>query len=71
MLSPFALEWMTRDAKLDRERLSQIGDTYGAAGAVLAALSLAGIAVSLLLQARQAKATSEQTARMFHFDLVR
>jgi hypothetical protein len=48
-LSPLALTWLPEDDGPDWSKLSNIGQTYGAASAVLAVLALAGVAVSLLL----------------------
>lgn len=51
--------------------MSELGQTYGAASAVVSAFALGGIAVSLFLQARQAKADQIQAIRGFHTELVR
>ncbi|MEV4252498.1 DUF6082 family protein [Spirillospora sp. NPDC049652] len=68
--SPIALRaWAPRLG--DWERLSWIGQTYGAASALLAVLALIGISVSLVLQARETKATREQAVRAVHTDLLR
>jgi hypothetical protein len=69
-LSPLALNWLDGRAG-DWERLSFIGQTYGAASAILSVLALIGVSVSLLLQAREAKATREQALRMLHADLMK
>ncbi len=62
-LSPLMLERLDGQAQ-DWERLSFIGQTYRAASAILSVLALIGVSVSLLLQAREAKATREQALRM-------
>ena len=54
----------------DWERLSWIGQTYGAASALLAVLALIGVAVSLFLQSREAKASREQALRVIHTELM-
>ncbi|WP_424534621.1 DUF6082 family protein [Sphaerisporangium viridialbum] len=69
-LSPLALSLLDGQAA-DWERLSFIGQTYGAASAILSVLALIGVSVSLLLQAREAKATREQALRMLHADLMK
>jgi Family of unknown function (DUF6082) len=56
---------------IDWDRLSAIGQTYGAASALLAGLALTGVAASLFFQAREAKATREQALRALHGDLMR
>lgn len=68
--SPYALRaWDPRSD--DWERLSWIGQTYGAASALLAVFALIGIAVSLVMQAREVRAAREQTLRAVHTDLLR
>lgn len=52
-------------------QLSDVGQTYGAASAILAALALGGVAVSLVLQRRESKAAREQALRGLHTDLLR
>ena len=52
-------------------RLSEIGQTYGAVSAVLSALALGAVAMSVSIQARQARADQIQAVRGFHLDLVR
>jgi hypothetical protein len=69
-LSPFGLRAWTPQSG-DWEQLSWIGQTYGAASALLAVLALIGVSVSLVLQAREAKAAREQTVRAVHTDLLR
>jgi hypothetical protein len=52
------------------EELSFIGQTYGAASAILSVFALAGIAISLLLQSKEAKAARIQAMRSLHVDLM-
>jgi hypothetical protein len=44
---------------------SEIGQTYGAAAALLSVLALVGISISLILQAREAKIAREYASRKF------
>jgi hypothetical protein len=53
------------------ERRSLIGQTYGAASAILSVLAIGGIAVSLFLQNRETKAAREQALRALHVDLIK
>jgi hypothetical protein len=69
-VSPFALTWLA-NGEGEWERLSQIGQTYGAASALLAALALGGIVFSLILQVREYRASREQALRMIHTDLLK
>jgi hypothetical protein len=55
LLSPLLLRQLGRISGVDWARLSNIGQTYGAASAVLSAIALIGISLSLLVQARQAR----------------
>ncbi|MEU6407921.1 DUF6082 family protein [Microbispora sp. NPDC046933] len=57
-------------ADVDWEQLSYIGQTYGAASAILSALALTGVAASLILQTRQARATRKEIERNHHFQLM-
>ncbi|MFI0483108.1 DUF6082 family protein [Actinomadura sp. 9N215] len=69
-LSPAALDLFRGDAK-SWERLSFIGQTYGAASALLSAFALIGIAATLILQARDTKVSREQGRRALHVDLLK
>lgn len=51
-------------------RLSQIGQTYGAASAIISALALGGVAISLFLQAGQTRALQIQIVREYQLRLV-
>lgn len=52
-------------------RRADIGQTYGAAAALLAVLALAGVAASLVLQARETKVNREHNSRQVHNQLMR
>lgn len=52
-------------------RLSSIGQTYGAASAVLSALALVGVAFSLVLQQRESRSSREHALRALHIELLR
>ncbi|MGI8333669.1 DUF6082 family protein [Actinomadura scrupuli] len=52
-------------------RRGDIGQTYGAAAALLSVFALAGVAASLVLQARESKANREQSSRLIHTDLLK
>jgi hypothetical protein len=45
----------TQDSTTEWERLGNIGQTYGAASAMLSVLALIGVTVSLILQARESR----------------
>lgn len=53
------------------ERLSFIGQTYGAASAIVSVLALVGIVLTLSYQAREAKLAREETRRQAVGDLLK
>src|SRR5215471_21034949 len=55
LISPILLRQLDRIKGIDWSLLSNIGQTYGAASAILSAVALIGISISLLVQVRQAK----------------
>ncbi|MER5383379.1 DUF6082 family protein [Streptomyces sp. NPDC002688] len=71
LLSPFVLEALSGSKGVDWNRLSQIGAAYGFTSAIVSALALAGVAVSLVVQNRQAKAEQVQGIRSYYLELVR
>jgi hypothetical protein len=66
--SPYALDVFGKGREW-RER-SEIGQTYGAAAALLSVLALVGISASLILQAREAKVAREHASRVTHSELL-
>lgn len=71
LASPWMLGVIGSGSRTDWQQFSFVGQTYGAASAILAVLALGGVAVSLTLQAREAKATREQALRGLHADLLK
>ncbi|GHH68276.1 hypothetical protein GCM10018775_92740 [Streptomyces umbrinus] len=71
LLSPFVLEALSGSKGVDWNRLSQIGAAYGFTSAIVSALALAGVAVSLVVQNRQARAEQVQGIRSYYLELVR
>jgi hypothetical protein len=71
LLSPLLIRQLGTLRGVDWVRLSNIGQTYGAASAILSALALGAVAVSLLVQARQTKVQQVQAVRGFHLELLR
>ncbi|GAA2486966.1 DUF6082 family protein [Winogradskya humida] len=71
LLSPFALSRLPAGERVDWGTLSDVGQTYGAASAVLSVLALGGVAVSLHMQRRESKAAREQSIRGLHTELLR
>jgi hypothetical protein len=61
-LSPLALEKLGLIKGANWERLSNIGQTYGAASALLTALALLGVAGSILFQARAIRVDRAQSS---------
>lgn len=71
LLSPFVLEEISGSKGVDWNRLSQVGAAYGFTSAIVSALALAGVAVSLGVQNRQARADQVQGIRSYYLELVR
>lgn len=70
VISPLAMGGLGGLAE-DWDRLSLIGQTYGAASALLSVIALTGVGASLILQSRENKANREQALRSSHADLMR
>ncbi|HUY48838.1 MAG TPA: DUF6082 family protein [Streptosporangiaceae bacterium] len=62
---------MFRGATGEWERLSFIGQTYGAASAVLSVLALTGVVLALSYQARETRRAREETRRQAISDLLK
>jgi hypothetical protein len=69
--SPLALEALGAGGRVDWGRLSEIGQTYGAVSAIIAAVALLGVMVSLVIQAREAKSARQAAQRGHLLDLLR
>jgi hypothetical protein len=69
--SPLALSALDSGSQVDWNRLSNIGQTYGAVSAIIAAVALLGVVVSLVTQQREAKAARENAQRGHLLDLLR
>ena len=69
-ISPIALRQLGLIRGINWVNLSYIGQTYGAASALLTALALIGVIVSLILQARATEASQVQSSREHHLHLL-
>lgn len=69
-LSPLALG-LFHGATTQWERLSFIGQTYGAASAIISVLALVGVVLTLGYQARETKRAREETRRQAIADLLK
>lgn len=67
--TPFLLAAMA-PAGTDWGKLSDVSQTYGAVSVVFSAVALAGVALSLLYQVRQARTSNEQAIRDSHLQLA-
>jgi len=70
LLSPLPMVWL-RSQRTDWDELSQVGEAYGGASALLSGIALSGIAVSLLLQWRQLRSSLLYSIKQRHFELVK
>jgi len=68
--SPLALKSLGSLRGLNWIQLSYVGQTYGAASALLTGLALIGVSVSIFLQARAVNAGREQSSREHHARIV-
>ena len=71
LLSPFLLRALTRENGIHWALLSNVGQTYGAASAILSGIALIGVSLSLLIQAEQARAERIRVVRERHMELLR
>lgn len=71
IFSPFVLREIFSGTDVDWPLLSDIGQTYGAVSALLAAGALVVLGFSVALQAREARHAREQAARGTQFELMR
>ncbi|CAM5661799.1 hypothetical protein SALBM311S_04670 [Streptomyces alboniger] len=67
--TPFVLAALAPE-NADWGKLSDISQAYGAVSVVLSAIALAGVALSLLYQVRQARTGNEQAIRDSHLQLA-
>lgn len=67
--TPFVLATVA-PASADWGKLSDISQAYGAVSVLLSAIALAGVALSLIYQVRQARTSSEQAIRDSHLQLA-
>jgi hypothetical protein len=61
---------LTHVKGIDWQQLSNIGQTYGAASAILSGVALIGVVFSLLVQARQAKSERIRVVRERHMEIL-
>lgn len=71
LVSPLALPALDRAGSRDWQRLSDIGQTYGAVSALLSVVALGGVVASLVLQTQQTKLDRLQAHRSFHLQLLK
>jgi hypothetical protein len=65
------LESINSVETLNWSRLSEIGQTYGVAAAILSTLAFAGIAASLIMQADQTRSSRLHAVRVYHLELLK
>jgi hypothetical protein len=71
VVSPLGLSALDSGSQVDWNRLSDIGQTYGAVSAIIAAVALLGVMISLVIQSREAKAARKNARRSHHVELMR
>jgi hypothetical protein len=70
VISPLALKSISSLHGFNWIQLSYVGQTYGAASALLSGLALIGVSASIILQARAVNVSVEQSSREHHAHLV-
>jgi Family of unknown function (DUF6082) len=70
-VSPFALRAVSGVPGIDWLLLSDVGQTYGAASAILSGIALVGVSASLAAQVRQVRADRIRAVREQHAELLR
>ncbi|AYN41618.1 hypothetical protein D9753_25135 [Streptomyces dangxiongensis] len=70
VVSPLALPALDGNGE-NWERIGNIAQAYGAVSALLSGLAVVGVVVSLVLQAREAKAARVQNTRTMHMEFSR
>jgi Family of unknown function (DUF6082) len=71
LVSPLLLRQLAQIKGIDWTELSNIGQTYGAVSAILSAVALIGITISLVIQARQARTERVRITRERQMELLR
>jgi hypothetical protein len=71
VLSPLVLRVLDIGDEIDWNRLSSIGQTYGAVSAVVAAVALLGVMISLIVQSREVREARRNARRSHHVELMR
>jgi hypothetical protein len=71
VISPLALRAIALIPNISWPELSNIGQTYGAVSALLAALALVGVATSVLMQNRELRHSRWESGRARHFEIIR
>jgi Family of unknown function (DUF6082) len=70
VVSPLLLLALAKALHLDWVQLSNIGQSYTGMSAVLSAVAILGVVVSLRLQSQQTMLLRRQTTRQFQFELL-
>ena len=70
LLSPLIFRQFGHIKGINWAELSNVGQTYGAASAILSAIALLGVSLSLLVQARQARTERVRITRERHMELL-
>src|ERR1700749_4409180 len=71
IISPLALRAIASSSNVNWTELSNVGQTYGAVSALLAALALGGVATSILMQNRELKHNRWEAGRSRHYEIMR
>ena len=70
LISPLGLLDLVAVHPINWERLSFVGQTYGAVSALLDAAALVGVVLSVMFQVRESALSRVQAGRSRHFELI-
>ena len=69
--SPFILRYVGKWRGIDWTRLASVGQAYGGVSALISALALLGVAISLVLTVRQGAVSRANGLRLLHIELLK
>jgi hypothetical protein len=69
-LAPPIVSWYVSDSKLDWVQLANVGQAYGFSATIISAMALIAIALSLRMQAIEARAQRRENHRAYHMQLL-
>lgn len=69
-ISPVLLDWATLDSRRNWSRISDVSQSYSAAGYLVSTFTLIAVTIALFLQIRQTRVAQLQVTRTLHMQLM-